>query len=125
MLLISMMKSLVMHRFHGRKAEFISEQAGCREDRRRCGRYLQAGKEAFSAPAAGPFYSIVQDATRLGGLDMLYSALFSPSLELGMWLPPIALTFIDLQKRNAEELFFLSGNGNNRNRRITRKPCGG
>eukprot|EP00974_Lingulodinium_polyedra_P026314 2539531-Lingulodinium_polyedra.AAC.1 len=80
-----------MGRF-GRKGKVPSFSHDKAQDphRQRCGRYWLAGKRAFQKPEAGPFFSIVQDATRVGGLDMLYSALWSSSLSLAMWLPPMA-----------------------------------
>lgn len=53
-------------------------------------RYMVAGRRFFRQADAGPHFSLVQDSTRMGGLDMHYSALYSSSLETAMWLPPMA-----------------------------------
>ena len=55
----------------------------------RVSRYWKVAKETFRDPAAGPTFSIVQDATRVGGLDMQFSALWSSALSMAIWLPPM------------------------------------
>ena len=49
--------------------------------------YWQAGQEAFRA-GGGPVLSLSWDATRAGGKEMLFSCIWSPALQKGMWLPP-------------------------------------
>lgn len=55
----------------------------------RCGRYWMACQRTMKLPEAGPFLSIGQDGTRVAGLDMLFSCLFSTSLAVGCWMPPM------------------------------------
>eukprot|EP00974_Lingulodinium_polyedra_P013300 1289499-Lingulodinium_polyedra.AAC.1 len=40
------------------------------------------------AGSVGPVLSFVSDATRAGGKDFLFSALYSPRGGFGFWLPP-------------------------------------
>eukprot|EP00974_Lingulodinium_polyedra_P074581 7228031-Lingulodinium_polyedra.AAC.1 len=47
-------------------------------ERERMGRYLLAARRQFDASEAGPFFSLAQDGTRVSGLDMLFTCLYSP-----------------------------------------------
>ena len=51
----------------------------------RCGRYWARVKQVFRQADAGPFYSLVQDATRVRGIGVLLTALYSCSLSQGCW----------------------------------------
>ena len=42
--------------------------------------------------ASSKVYSLAYDETRLSGLGLFFSALWSPSLELGCWNPPMVTT---------------------------------
>ena len=55
----------------------------------RCTRLLRTGEATFGEGKVGSVVSVVQDATRMSGLEMLYTAVFSPRLQLAMWLPPM------------------------------------
>ena len=58
-------------------------------ERARCGRYRLAIQRTFAPGRAGPFFSAAQDGTRVAGLDMLFTCLWSPRIQLGCWLPPM------------------------------------
>lgn len=54
----------------------------------RMSRYHGLSREVFSFDRMGPFVSVAEDGARIASFDMIYSALYSPLLDVACWMPP-------------------------------------
>ena len=77
----------LMHRIRRWKVRRISDTAGSSAIAARACLYKQSCRENFG-PDRCKHLSIAMDASRVGGRDTLYLALYSPELSEAMWLPP-------------------------------------
>ena len=77
----------LMHRIRRWKVRRISDTADSSVVEGRAALYEQSCRDAFG-PDRCRHLSIALDASRVGGRDTLFLAVYSPELGEAMWLPP-------------------------------------
>ena len=77
-----------------RMRRWVAKKSTCKHGnvfiKTRQARYLTMVREAAMPAQKSPIISVAMDATRMGGRDTMYLALYMPALGVGFWCPPQA-----------------------------------